>query len=157
MMNQMGNRPMFDMNNNRRGNRNRKNSPKSVAIAAVVLVLLQFFSAADGKLVRSSIITILVPVLAIALFFFVFWILGKAALKTREKEEVKTSRPTDGYCNTCSDEFVYNNRQNEYNENSAEQNFYRDKQRRLRQLDDFLKNGLIDKNEYLVLRSRYEK
>lgn len=139
--------------NNRRSDRYRKNNPKIIAIAAAVLVLLQIFSA---KVVRSSIITILVPVLAIALFFFMFWILGKAAVKAKAKEEVKTGRPADGYCNTCSDDFVYNN-QNEYSENTAQQNFSRDKQRRIRQLDDFLKNGLIDKNEYLLLRSRYEK
>lgn len=138
--------------NNRRGDRYRKNNPKSIAIAAAVLVLLQIFSA---KVVRSSIITILVPVLAIGLFFFVFGFISKA--KSKEKEKVKTGRPADGYCNSCSDDFVYNNRQNEYSENTAQQNFSRDKQRRIRQLDDFLKNGLIDKNEYLLLRSRYEK
>lgn len=141
--------------NNRRGDRYRKNDPKSIAIAAAVLVLLQIFSAADGVVVRSSILIILVAVLAIALFFFVFWVIGKSVKKTEAEE--KSSRKADGYCNTCSDEFVYNNRQNEYNENSAEQNFNRDKQRRIRQLDDFLKNGIIDKDEYLKLRSRYER
>ena len=143
--------------NNRRGDRYRKNNPKSIAIAAAVLVLLQIFSAADGKLVRSNVLTILVPVLAIAIFFFVFWIIGKAAVKAKTEEKSSSRRSDDGYCKTCSDDFEYNNRQNEYNENSAEQNFIRDKQRRIRQLDDFLKNGLIDKNEYLKLRSRYEK
>lgn len=142
--------------NNRRGDRYRKNDPKSIAIAAAVLVLLQIFSAADRVvLARSSILIILVAVLAIALSFFVFWVIGKSVKKTEAEE--KSSRKADGYCNTCSDEFVYNNRQNEYNENSAEQNFNRDKQRRIRQLDDFLKNGIIDKDEYLKLRSRYER
>ena len=73
------------------------------------------------------------------------------------KKEEKANSREDTYCKTCSDEFVYNNRQVEYNENSAEENFIRDRQRRLRQLDDFLKNGIIDKEEYMVLRSHYDR
>ena len=141
--------------NNRRGSRNRKNNPKSIAVAAAVLVLFQIFSAADGAFARSAIVTVLVPVVAIAIFFAIFFFIAKFALKTKAKED--SSSNEDGYCKTCSDDFVYNNRQYEYNENSAEENFLRDKQRRIRQLDGFLKNGLIDKDEYLKLRSRYEK
>ena len=32
-----------------------------------------------------------------------------------------------------------------------------DNVRRLRQLDSFLENGLIDKKEYALLRSKYER
>lgn len=44
-----------------------------------------------------------------------------------------------------------------YEENADGRNSQRDQQRRLAQLDDFLKNGIIDKEEYEVLRSRYER
>ena len=44
-----------------------------------------------------------------------------------------------------------------YEENATAANFERDRQRRLNQLQDFLKNGIIDKDEYQVLLSRYEK
>lgn len=44
-----------------------------------------------------------------------------------------------------------------YNEHAAEENFRRDKERRIRQLDVFLKNGIIEKNEYRLLKERYEK
>lgn len=44
-----------------------------------------------------------------------------------------------------------------YSESIREENESRDRQRRLRQLDDFYKNGIIDKDEYRILRQRYEK
>ena len=44
-----------------------------------------------------------------------------------------------------------------YSEGIQEENEIRDRERRLRQLDDFYKNGIIDKEEYRVLRQRYEK
>ena len=43
-----------------------------------------------------------------------------------------------------------------YNERSAEELFLRDKQKRLEQLEVFLKNGIVDKNEYNLLKKRYE-
>ncbi|MBQ7895493.1 MAG: hypothetical protein IJ364_02920 [Oscillospiraceae bacterium] len=139
-----------------RRNRNKKKSSKGAVIAIVLVFLLQMAGEiSSSSFARSSIITILVPVLAIAIFFAVFAFIAKCAVKAK-KEEKANSRE-DTYCKTCSDEFVYNNRQVEYNENSAEENFIRDRQRRLRQLDDFLKNGIIDKEEYMVLRSHYDR
>ena len=48
----------------------------------------------------------------------------------------------DAYCVSC--------------ELSGEDHFVRDRQRRISQLDEWLKNGLIDKKEYLVLKNRFE-
>ncbi len=42
-------------------------------------------------------------------------------------------------------------------EQTGEDHFQRDKARRLAQLDDWLKIGLIDRNEYRVMRDRYER
>ena len=42
-------------------------------------------------------------------------------------------------------------------ENTGEDHFQRDKARRIAQLDDWLKNGLIDRSEYLVLKDRYQR
>lgn len=152
-MNQMSSRVMFDMNN-RKDKRSKNNSPKSLLIAAMVIIVLSAYN--NMKETRVNLFTFLVPVLGIVMVFAIFGLLANSVKKT--KAEIKGSNSKeDAYCKTCSDEFVYNNRQVEYNEFSAEENFIRDRQRRMRQLDDFLKNGLIDKNEYMVLRSRYEK
>ncbi len=48
----------------------------------------------------------------------------------------------DAYCFSC--------------EASGEDHFVRDRNRRLAQLDDWLKNGLIDREEYRVLKRRFE-
>ena len=45
----------------------------------------------------------------------------------------------------------------EYSEYAAEEGFLRDKQRRIDQLDVFLKNGIIEKDEYRILKERYSK
>lgn len=41
-------------------------------------------------------------------------------------------------------------------DNTGEDHFAHDKAQRIAQLDDFLKNGIIDKAEYRTLRERYE-
>ena len=42
-------------------------------------------------------------------------------------------------------------------DNTGEDHFAHDKAQRIAQLDDFLKNGIIDKAEYRTLRDRYER
>ena len=42
-------------------------------------------------------------------------------------------------------------------ENTGEDHFQRDKVRRIKQLDDWLKNGIIGREEYRVLKDRYER
>ncbi len=42
-------------------------------------------------------------------------------------------------------------------DHTGEDHFIRDKQQRIAQLDEWLKNGLIDREEYRVLKSRYER
>lgn len=42
-------------------------------------------------------------------------------------------------------------------DNTGEDHFAHDKAQRIAQLDDFLKNGIIDKAEYRTLHERYER
>ena len=42
-------------------------------------------------------------------------------------------------------------------ENTGEDHLERDKHNRIRQLDDWLKTGLIDRSEYRVLKDRFER
>ena len=42
-------------------------------------------------------------------------------------------------------------------DNTGEDHFAHDTAQRIAQLDDFLKNGIIDKAEYRTLRERYER
>lgn len=42
-------------------------------------------------------------------------------------------------------------------ENTGDDHFQRDKARRIAQLDEWLKNGLIDREEYRVMKDRYQR
>ena len=146
-MNQMSNRLMFDMNNSK--NNKKKSNPGLGIIIIGIYLLLNLVNIAGTELMTG--------IIAIAVFMLITFLFFKAGKKKIKQNTTVFQNKQDNMCKTCSDEFVYNNRQAEYNEYSAEENFVRDRQRRLRQLDDFLKNGLIDKKEYMVLRSHYDK
>ncbi len=64
------------------------------------------------------------------------------SMQRREPSTQRSFSKPDAYCVTC--------------ENTGEDHFARDRQRRIAQLDDWLKNGLIDRQEYLVLKRRFE-
>ncbi|MBO7669081.1 MAG: hypothetical protein J6S60_00695 [Oscillospiraceae bacterium] len=60
-----------------------------------------------------------------------------------EDPRMKTFTKPDAPCVVC--------------EHTGEDHLERDKQNRIRQLDDWLKSGLIDRAEYAVLKDRYER
>ena len=64
------------------------------------------------------------------------------SMQRREPTAQRSFPQPDAYCVSC--------------ELSGEDHFVRDRQRRLQQLDEWLKNGLVDKQEYLVLKNRFE-
>ena len=134
---------------------NKSGGGKGILIVAGFIILMNIISAGGGE----AILGIFVIVLIIGtVVFFLRW--KKAARKKAEDQAtVRWSAP------------IPERRQNRavpaerpaytpqpvYNENTSGENFQRDRQRRLAQLDSFLKNGIIDREEYKVLRSRYER
>ena len=67
----------------------------------------------------------------------------KTLPKQRRDPRMKTFTEPEPYCVVC--------------ESSGEDHFQRDKRNRIAQLDEWLKNGLIDRKEYLELKRRYEQ
>lgn len=65
-----------------------------------------------------------------------------AAVQRRDPRTKSFERP-EPYCLVC--------------DHTGEDHFQHDKAQRIRQLDEWLKNGLIDREEYKVLRSRFER
>ena len=65
-----------------------------------------------------------------------------AAVQRRDPRSKSFTQP-DPYCVVC--------------DHTGEDHFQRDKAQRIRQLDEWLKSGLIDRSEYRVLRDRYER
>ena len=65
------------------------------------------------------------------------------AMQRRESVTAQRSFPQpEAYCVSC--------------ELSGEDHFVRDRKRRIEPLDEWLKNGLIDREEYRVLKNRFE-
>ena len=65
-----------------------------------------------------------------------------AAVRRRDPREKSFTGP-DPYCVVC--------------DHTGEDHFQHDKTQRIKQLEDWLKNGLIDREEYKVLKHRYER
>ena len=141
------------MKHTNRSGRGRKSSGTAVipAILAIVLAMNAAAGTADG-----SLIILLVAICFIAGIGAAIVMTAKKAARSgafrhgaaakREKAPVE-DKPMSSAGNRAPAV---------YNENSAEELFQRDKQKRLEQLDVFLKNGIVDKNEYNLLKKRYE-
>ncbi len=124
-------------------NNKKKNSVPGIVFAVVFLALI---TAAE-----SSGSIALVFVLFTVIFCAAFVITAVKKGKKQQKPEENGTPPRgytthedvpDAHCVVC--------------ENTGEDHFSRDKARRIAQLDDFLKNGIIDKAEYRKLRERFE-
>ena len=133
---------------------NKSGGGKGILIVAGFIILMNIISAGG-----EAILGIFVIVLIIGTVVFFLKRKKAARKKAEDQATVRWSAP------------VPERRQNRavpaerpaytpqpvYNENTSGENFQRDRQRRLAQLDSFLKNGIIDREEYKVLRSRYER
>lgn len=124
------------------GNRNNKSKSQSgpLVYVAVFMLLMAISGAAEGGLVALIIGVIVIGVLVYLGFYF-----GKKYLKNKQEG---TARPRRSYTSH------QNHKPRAYNPGEIRD---LDNVRRLRQLDSFLENGLIDRKEYNVLRAKYER
>lgn len=135
---------------------NQSGGGKGILIALGFIILMNVIGAGGG----SAILFILAIALIIAVVIIAVKAGKKAAQKkTAESSPVQWTRPDNDRRQNApkpAERPVYTP-QVVYNENASAENFQRDRQRRIAQLDGFLKNGIIDKEEYKVLLSRYER
>lgn len=146
------------MNDRERQNskKNQSGGGKGILIALGFIILMNVIGAGGG----SAILVILAIALIVAVAIIGLKA-GKKAIKqkTEDQAPVQWKRPDNDRRQNApkpAERPVYTP-QAGYNENAPAENFQRDRQRRIAQLDDFLKNGIIDKEEYKVLLSRYER
>ncbi len=146
------------MNDRERQSSKKKQSGGGKGILAVIvsIVLMNIISAGGGSVIWF--------ILAIALIIAIMVIAVKAMKKAAQKNSagsapIQWTRPENDRRQNApkSAERPVYTPQTVYNENASAENFQRDRQRRIAQLDGFLKNGIIDKEEYKVLLSRYER
>ena len=122
----------------------KKSSPWIPLITVLIVCAGTFLTSGDEE--PGIIFAILVVVL---LIFTVVMAVQKAKAKKASPEKkpedprMKTFTKPDAPCVVC--------------EHTGEDHLERDKHNRIRQLDDWLKTGLIDRKEYAVLKDRYER
>lgn len=123
---------------------NKKKNPVPGIVFAIVLLALITAAENSGSIAAVFVLFTLVFCAAVVI----------AAVRKAKKQQKpgETDKPLrsytthedvpDAHCVVC--------------ENTGDDHFARDKARRIAQLDDFLKNGIIDKAEYRKLRERFE-
>lgn len=123
--------------------RNRKNDPKSAAIAIAVVILISVISSAIEN--GSEGLGILIAV-----------IFGAAAVLVAVQKTAETKKKEQKLAEKV---YIASKPTVPVNCDFGEINcdYSHDYQRRVEQLNNFLKNGTIDRNEYNVLLERYRK
>ena len=124
---------------NQKKNENKLNKAgKTILYTFILLVVMGFLNDGSGNIIGvMAVIFIAVGVAALA-FYFV-----KQANKPREETAAARSYTTHE-----------SSQPRKYDPAEIKD---RDSRRRLEQLDSFLRNGVIDKKEYAVLRAKYQR
>lgn len=140
--------------------RQNNNPLGSLAVTAAVLLIISLMNTAGSSPVFALLLILLV-IAAIAVA--VGKRLGKK-LKSGEKAKgsIALSMPDSMKLpfykkEKQSESYTPTRERNEYNEHTLKDSLERDRLQRLKQLKVFLKNGIIDKQEYDKLYARYEK
>lgn len=124
---------------NQKKNENKLNKAgKTILYTFILLVVMGFLNDGSGSIIGvMAVIFIAVGVAALVIYFV------KQANKPKEEATV-----TRGY-NTHD-----SSQPRKYDPAEIKD---RDSRRRMEQLDSFLRNGVIDKKEYAVLRAKYQR
>ena len=147
-------------NANKRQKKDQKKSNKSGwgALVIAIVVFNALSGALDGADAEDIVLIAVIGILVVsAIIAGVVYAMKKkagsgspvaersgrvsAAVQRRDPRSRSFTQP-EAYCVVC--------------DHTGEDHFQRDKARRIAQLDDWLKNGLIDRAEYQVLKHRYE-
>ena len=124
---------------NQKKNENKLNKAgKTILYTFILLVVMGFLNDGSGSIIGVvAVIFIAVGVAALVIYFV------KQANKPKEEAPVNRSYTTHE-----------NSQPRKYDPAEIKD---RDSRRRLEQLDSFLRNGVIDKKEYAVLRAKYQR
>ena len=129
------------MNNDRR--KNKKYNPLGVIAAIVIVFLAEFADSADG----------------IAALIFIAVIVGIAVLlvKKLKPKAAATARESTEQPRSEGRHISFVPEIHLHSDGSECVNTLRGREKYYAQLDSFLKNGIIDRNEYKFMRERYAK
>ena len=154
---------------------NQKKQPTKTSAWPIIVILIGMAAAnigeIDGKIdskLLVFILSVIVIIASIALGLRLRMKLGdgsKSGTGTRDGSRTRSIRELDRSSGASaihrfdprSKSFVKPDAPCIVCEHTGEDHLERDKQNRIRQLDDWLKTGLIDRSEYRVLKDRFER
>ena len=127
---------------------------KTISSGSIIFLILLFVGALMGEAGSDAGVMLLSLTVVIVALFLVLRAASKKAGKSSsgrsrsakgrpEDPRMKTFTKPDAPCIVC--------------EHTGENHLERDRINRLRQLDEWLKIGLIEKEEYRILRERYQQ
>ena len=123
---------------NQKKNENKLNKAgKTILYTFILMVVMGIFSDASGSII--GVVAVILVAAGVGMLGFYFARKAKAAKEdtvTRSYTTHESSQPRKHDPAEIKD---------------------RDSRRRMEQLDSFLRNGVIDKKEYAVLRARYQR
>ena len=124
---------------NQKKNENKLNKAgKSILYTFIFLVFMSFLADGNGSMFGVIAVILIAVGVAVLVIYFV-----KQANKPKEEAPVTRSYTTHE-----------SSQPRKYDPAEIKD---RDSRRRLEQLDSFLRNGVIDKKEYAVLRAKYQR
>ena len=106
-----------------------------------------------GRLDSETVFAVVLPVVMLVFLVAIIRTVARAAQGQKTAAPEKPHR----HSAAASREFPVPEAHCVVCETTGEDHFARDKALRIRQLDEWLKNGLIDRAEYKVLKERYEQ
>lgn len=119
---------------------------KTSRFAIVIFVIILIVGSLVGE-AGSDVGTALSSLMVVAVVaYFVIRVVKPRKASAKEKPEdprMKSFTTPDAPCIVC--------------ENTGEDHLQRDKANRIRQLDEWLKIGLIEREEYKILKDRYQR
>ena len=123
---------------NQKKNENKLNKAgKTILYTFILMVVMGIFSDASGSII--GVVAVILVAAGVGMLGFYFARKAKAAKEdtvTRSNTTHESSQPRKYETQEIKD---------------------RDSRRRMEQLDSFLRNGVIDKKEYAVLRAKYQR
>ena len=123
---------------NQKKNENKLNKAgKSILYTFIFLVFMSFLADGNGSMFGVIAVILIAVGVAVLVIYFV-----KQANKPREERAAHSYTTHE------------NSQPRKYDPAEIQD---RDSRRRLEQLDSFLRNGVIDKKEYAVLRAKYQR
>ena len=124
---------------NQKKNENKLNKAgKTILYTFILMVVMGIFSDASGSII--GVVAVILVAAGVGMLGFYF---ARKANKPKEEATVIRSYTTHD-----------SSQPRKYDPAEIKD---RDSRRRLEQLDSFLRNGVIDKKEYAVLRARYQR